>query len=1127
MTAILVAITLAHADFVTDTIPTGTNPYSVAVNPITNRTYVANYGSGTVTVINGSTSDIAATITVGSNPRAIAVNALTNKIYVANFTASSVSVIDGATNTVTTTVTVQSMPNAIAVNPSTNKIYITNYGSASVSVINGGSDTLDNTITVGVGPIAVCTNPVTNRIYVANSGSSSVTVINGADNSISTVTAGTTPYSIASNTVTNKIYVTNQGSNNVTIIDGATNGTTNIAAGTSPSAIAVNLVTDTVYVVNSGSNNITMIDGATGTVTTTVTVGTNPTAIAINTTTNKIYVANYGSNCISVFTAAILDTTISAGTNPNAVAVNTITNKIYTVNAGSGNVTVVDGERYTAANAAATAGFSRALGVNFLTNKLYVVHDSGARVKVTVIDGTTHQTTTVDIRSLPYTSYGTELLVNPVTNKIHVNFRWTWISGDHDSSFHIIDGVTNQVVTLDSVPVPSMNRADRVDPVTNKRYGWNDDGFDRIITVEDVVTGAKDTVTKIINRECHFAVNPVTNKGYVAAGSNVMKIDGTPSSDTKLRVFFDDLLAIGFTRSTFLAQPFITGKAVNRLRTAHTGISSVLISKATAQSSWGNASITSGAGTDSISWEWVWGSDTLLFGENLLCAVALDSQTTSTNNPGSGTPFTGNATVYPVYRLPPPPAAAPVPISPLDMSVDQPLSTTFSWNTVSGATSYILQVSSDPLFSTFVFNGMTSTASHTVSSLACNTAYYWRVNARNYSFSGPWSSVWSLSTRAAGIPALSSPANAAVDITTNPLLSWDTASCADSYSIQVSSDSTFPSTVINQSGLAGTSYQASGLSVNTVYYWRANASNGAATGPWSETWSFTTISTPPDSAVLSSPANGAISISTNPTLAWIAAARAGSYIVHVSTASDFSSPVVNDSGITSTTHTIASLSDYTLYYWRIKAVNAVGESGWSVVWNFMTGATVVVPSAPVLLSPANGATDQPVLLTLIWNRDTLAAGYHVQVAIDSVLSSLFADDSTLVDTLVSLGGFDSSGTYYWRVRAKNAGGASAWSEVRSFTTVTSGVLPYQPSLPTAFSIKSYPHQLRYTLPQSCRVSVRYFNLRGRQVASLVNRVQGPGYYTLQIDRTLLSSGVYLRVFEAGNFVRKELTSVVR
>jgi hypothetical protein len=57
--AILFMAVLARADFVTGTITAGTHPFAVAVNPVTNRTYVATYGSRTVTVINAAPHDSA------------------------------------------------------------------------------------------------------------------------------------------------------------------------------------------------------------------------------------------------------------------------------------------------------------------------------------------------------------------------------------------------------------------------------------------------------------------------------------------------------------------------------------------------------------------------------------------------------------------------------------------------------------------------------------------------------------------------------------------------------------------------------------------------------------------------------------------------------------------------------------------------------------------------------------------------------------------------------------------------------------------------------------------------------------------------------------------------------------
>ena len=53
---------------------------------------------GTVTVIDGATN-LTTSVSVGASPQAIAVNPVTNKIYVAN-SGGTVTVIDGATDTI-------------------------------------------------------------------------------------------------------------------------------------------------------------------------------------------------------------------------------------------------------------------------------------------------------------------------------------------------------------------------------------------------------------------------------------------------------------------------------------------------------------------------------------------------------------------------------------------------------------------------------------------------------------------------------------------------------------------------------------------------------------------------------------------------------------------------------------------------------------------------------------------------------------------------------------------------------------------------------------------------------------------------------------------------------------------
>jgi YVTN family beta-propeller protein len=64
----------------------------VAVNPVTNKVYVANVGSNNVTVIDGA-ANTTTTVAAGTSPRAVAVNPVTNKVYVANYISSNVTAI--------------------------------------------------------------------------------------------------------------------------------------------------------------------------------------------------------------------------------------------------------------------------------------------------------------------------------------------------------------------------------------------------------------------------------------------------------------------------------------------------------------------------------------------------------------------------------------------------------------------------------------------------------------------------------------------------------------------------------------------------------------------------------------------------------------------------------------------------------------------------------------------------------------------------------------------------------------------------------------------------------------------------------------------------------------------------
>ncbi len=94
MLALLVVflfVSTARADTVTATIPVGTNPDGMAVNPVSNKIYVANSRSNTVTVIDGATN-ATTSVAVGSTCAEVAVDPTTNKVYVAHLWSSGVMV---------------------------------------------------------------------------------------------------------------------------------------------------------------------------------------------------------------------------------------------------------------------------------------------------------------------------------------------------------------------------------------------------------------------------------------------------------------------------------------------------------------------------------------------------------------------------------------------------------------------------------------------------------------------------------------------------------------------------------------------------------------------------------------------------------------------------------------------------------------------------------------------------------------------------------------------------------------------------------------------------------------------------------------------------------------------------
>ncbi|MBK6876491.1 MAG: hypothetical protein IPG99_08580 [Ignavibacteria bacterium] len=169
------------------------------------------------------------------------------------------------------------------------------------------------------------------------------------------------------------------------------------------------------------------------------------------------------------------------------------------------------------------------------------------------------------------------------------------------------------------------------------------------------------------------------------------------------------------------------------------------------------------------------------------------------------------------------------------------------------------------------------------------------------------------------MPLLISPSNGSTNIFTTTLLDWSDAN-ATSYRVQVSTDSLFGSTVVDQLNVISSQYRIDTLVLdyNTKYFWRVNGTNNFGTGPWSLVSNFRTITQLPIAPVLSSPLNGAINVSLTPLLDWVDVINANTYRAQIATDSNFTSIVFDQSGISQSQVTVAAsiLNFDTTYFWK-------------------------------------------------------------------------------------------------------------------------------------------------------------------------------------------------------------------
>jgi hypothetical protein len=197
------------------------------------------------------------------------------------------------------------------------------------------------------------------------------------------------------------------------------------------------------------------------------------------------------------------------------------------------------------------------------------------------------------------------------------------------------------------------------------------------------------------------------------------------------------------------------------------------------------------------------------------------------------TPYCAGTSIIPVR-----PPATPVPISPANDALYQPLDLSLLWSPVTRAVHYHVQLSTSPSFDRKIVNDSLLTwNSQGIGPLTIKTTYYWRVRSVNSGGPGGWSETRNFHTIPTAPPevAPAAPENSATISTDSVTLAWTTSSTeADRYFLQIASDSLMNHTVFFDSTITALSKVQKCYRNRAIFWWRVKAHYIAGWGEWSQ-----------------------------------------------------------------------------------------------------------------------------------------------------------------------------------------------------------------------------------------------------------------------------------------------------
>ncbi len=275
-------------------------------------------------------------------------------------------------------------------------------------------------------------------------------------------------------------------------------------------------------------------------------------------------------------------------------------------------------------------------------------------------------------------------------------------------------------------------------------------------------------------------------------------------------------------------------------------------------------------------------------------------------------------------------------------------------------------------------------------------------------------------------------------------LEWtDNSGNETGFEIERSTSQNGPFAPVATVGAGETEYTDGGLDCGATYYYRVRAVNAEGNSAYTSVESATTVVCAP-AAPSGLNATPDPDDNTQVDLEWTDnSGNETGFEIERSTSQNGPFAPVATVGAGETGYTDGGLDCGATYHYRVRAVNAEGNSAYTSVESATT--VVCVPAAPSGLT-ATPDPDDNTQVDLEWTDNSgNETGFEIERSTSQ--NGPFAPVATVGagETGYTDGGLDCGATYYYRVRAVNAGDNSAYTSVESATTGPCDLLEGEPT----------------------------------------------------------------------------------